>query len=76
MKQNLQVCTYCNTESGSGHVVRLAYSSMQCQVSFPDPNNPNADRLLRGSGGNADLWNVENSFIRDVISVKFYKKKN
>jgi len=32
-----------------------------------------------GSGdltwGNADLWNVDNSFTHDIISIKVYKKK-
>jgi len=35
-------------------------------------------RWIRGSGdmtgGNADLWNVNNLFTHDVISVKFIKK--
>ena len=28
------------------------------------------------TGSNTDLWNVDNSFTRDVISDKFYSKKN
>jgi len=27
------------------------------------------------TGGNTDLWNVNNSFIHDIISITFYRKK-
>jgi len=57
----------------------LTHSSL-----FPRPKQPQHRSLpvshtgKEGQGiwrGNADLWNVNNSFTRDVISIKFYKMK-
>ena len=57
----------------------ITFLQMLYLASIPDPNNPSEDHLqylVRGeggfgdlTGGNADLWNVDNSFTHDVIEI-------
>ena len=72
--------------SGTGPCSPFLQAWSMCQghsnflVSFPDPNNPSAERF-QWDGGSGDLTRVTRifgmltkSFARDVISVEFYKK--